>query len=200
MVDINSLKQSFFSEGVEGLTVPEAEYKWLSERVTPSNINQMWNDYFNSEGVPAGPLPQRYSNYLSSLGYTGTIMEKQIQWFQDEPAPSNPVILTAGEDSGGAWIGFSDGTVTVIGESFGSLSAELVDGFPVVALAVLESILIVVLGGDATGVVDGMTLWIDGVEYEPTYDWVYNGSVTVYTVDPSPFLFVDGNTYEVEIK
>lgn len=198
MVDINSLKQSFFSEGAEGLTVPEAEYKWLSERVTPSNINQMWNDYFNLEGVPAGPLPQRYSNYLSSLGYTGTIMEKQIQWFQDEPAPSNPVILTVGQNAGGTTTGFSDGTV--IEGPFGSLSAEPVDGFPVVVLAEFASSLVVSLDGDATGVVDGMTLWIDGVEYEPTFDWFYDGSITAYVVAPPPFLFVDGNTYEVEIK
>lgn len=197
-MNINSLKQSFFSEGVQGLSVPEAEYKWLSERVTPSNINQMWNDYFNMEGVPAGPLPQRYSNYLSSLGYTGTIMEKQIQWFQDEPAPSSPVILTAGQNAGGTNTGFSDGTV--VAGSFGSLSAEPVDGFPVVALATSASSLAVALAGDATGVVDGMTLWIDGVEYEPTSDWSYVGSVTTYAVTPPPFLFVDGNTYEIEIK
>src|SRR5690606_769819 len=138
----------------------------------------------NGRGLPVRPVEKNaplLSVVETGLGIPVVISDKGVPFILDgyhpEPPPS---VMTAGQDAEGTSTGFSDGTV--IKESFGSLSAEPVDGFPVVALAASALSLVVALGGDATGVVDGMTLWIDGVEYEPTSDWSYNGSVTIYVV------------------
>lgn len=88
---------------------------------------------------------------------------------------------------------------------YGSISQEPLPGHNIVEIVTFRPssniILVVVFQGDATSILSGLTVKIDGAEVTHP-DWYYSSgpNQTRVDVNPYPSLFVEGQTYSFEIS
>ena len=99
--------------------------------------------------------------------------------------------MTAGD-------GFSQGYIE---GSFGSIDVQPVPGHDLYALATLSGGGNVILYGDATALLAGLSVWVDGIEYPfDGYDWTFTAGATYAEWTSAGPTFVDTVEYLIEFK
>lgn len=89
---------------------------------------------------------------------------------------------------------------------YGSIDQEPVPGHALIMIAYSTMIIdsSVVFLGDATALLSGKTVWVDGIEYADDFSgWSFNSTVTAgdWTANPaSAPVFVGNEEYFIEIK
>lgn len=119
---------------------------------------------------------------------------------------SQDIIITVGKDPGNDRFGYSDGSFIA---AFGSLSGEPVEGHPVIMAVSFISAgytaFQIVIQGDVVDLLDGKTVWVDGVPYtstNPGNGWAYQEAidVTIWQTLEFPALLEEGSQHKIEIK
>lgn len=114
--------------------------------------------------------------------------------------------MTAVDPSGaGLVIGYDN--IDMFGAGpFGSISSEPISGETLAVCASAPSLGYsgVIFLGDVFNLLSGLTVWVNGVEYQPAFsldDWYYSSDddMTMYDIEDAS-IFVGGDTYFIEIK
>lgn len=118
---------------------------------------------------------------------------------------SQDIIITAGANQDGTLTGYSSGSLL---PAFGSISGAPVEGHPVIVAATFMSgdltAIQVIIQGDVVDLLDGKTVWVDGVPYtsmNPGNGWIYQEATggTAWNAI-LPYMFEVGSQYKIEVK
>lgn len=191
--------------------------------MTPEGAMQVLNLGDAGIAVLNGVVKERFAGctdidvLLGSADYTdGGFLEAQthrrytqfkVRYRVQPGAPAEPavgnIVFTVTAAAGNDAVGYA-GAVHYAGWGpFGSISAEPIAGYPLQGVTRQTSTgSVIAFTGDVTALLVGKSVWVDGVDYGPgvQYAWDYAAGVTIWSRITGGPVFVDGVSYNIEIK